>query len=452
MIEFSAPPTLWLVTYLVHSTVAFALVWALERCGLLRTTRTREAAWRVALLGPLLSSTLRSLGLGFALPGSEQPALALARLVVAVAPAGPATSPEQPAPASALARVGHGLDLVSLVWILGAGFASLRLAWLAWRARLLLRAAVPAPADWIALWRALCARHGLRATPLALNAGLSGPVTLPRGGVRLAPWCVREFDAPEREALLLHELGHRLRRDPLWRLGLLLLQALLWLQPLVRLARRRLETLAEFAADDQARASGAEGRALAGSLLACATRPRQNFALASSFEGHGTLSERVERLLAPVEPRPAPAALLRACAALGLLGLCVAMPGCDPSSLRSGERTSVSLDDHGAVEVTIERANLRLALTCDVPFVTVDTPELVALERDGRFTLRELRAGHTQHYQVTRHQGRLELEFERDGDPSPFDETARTWVRETLATIGRDTSFSPATGRPASEH
>jgi len=452
MIEFSAPPTVWLVTYLVHSTVALALVWALERSGLLRTTRTRETAWRAALLGPLLSCTLRSLGLALALPTSEQPALALARLVVAVTPASPVAAPGMPAPVTGLAQVGRGLDLVSLVWILGAALASLRLAWLAWRARLQLRAVVPAPADLIARWRALCARRGLRATPLAIGAELSGPVTLPRGGVRLAPWVVSELGDREQEALLLHELGHHVRRDPLWRLALLLLQALLWLQPLVRLARRRLEALAELAADADARATGADGRALAECLVTCAARPRRSFALASAFEGQGSLSERVERLLAPAEPRPAPAAWLRACAALGLLGLLVAVPGCDRSSLRSGERTSVTLDEHGAVEVTIERAGQRLALTSDVPFTVVDAaPELVALERDGRFTLRELHAGHTRLYQVTRHEGRLELEFERDDAPSPFDEAARAWVRESLATVARDTSFSPAVATPTSE-
>lgn len=454
MIEFSAPPTVWLVTYLVHSTLALALVWALERAGLLRATRARELFWRVALLGPLLSATLRATGLVLALPVSAQPALALARLVVGTNPALAASSaaaPGLPEAELGLARLGHVLDLLGLLWILWAALASLFLARLAWRARVLLRTAAPVPAELAARWNLLCARRGLRAPRLLTSPSLSGPVTLPRGGVRLPPWVASELSAREQEALLLHELAHHARRDAAWRVLALLLEAVLWLQPLVRLARRRLEALAELAADAWAREAGADGRALAECLVTCAARPRRAFALASALDGPGSLSERVERLLAPPLPGPPPAALLRACAGLGLLGLLFAAPGCDPSSLRSGNRTSVTTDDSGAVEVTIERAGYRLELTCDVPFVAADgAPELVTLERDGRFSLHELHAGHTSLYQLTRHEGRLAEAFERDDAPADFDAAARAWVRETLTSIGRETSFSPATGKLAS--
>ena len=49
----------WLLTYAVHSTALIGTVWLAERGGLLRSLRLRDVAWRTALIGGVLTTTLQ---------------------------------------------------------------------------------------------------------------------------------------------------------------------------------------------------------------------------------------------------------------------------------------------------------------------------------------------------------------------------------------------------------
>ncbi len=105
----------------------------------------------------------------------------------------------------------------------------------------------------------------------------------------------------QQEALLGHELGHAIRRDPAWLGFCWLLERVLFLQPLNRVARQRLQHGAELLCDDWA--VHLTGRRL--SLASCLTEVAQwvvgrRLALpAPSMAAAGApLTQRVERLLA----------------------------------------------------------------------------------------------------------------------------------------------------------
>ena len=54
----------WLLTYAVHSTVLLGLVWLATKRGMLPAVRVREALWRTALLGGILSASVQT-GFGY---------------------------------------------------------------------------------------------------------------------------------------------------------------------------------------------------------------------------------------------------------------------------------------------------------------------------------------------------------------------------------------------------
>lgn len=120
----------------------------------------------------------------------------------------------------------------------------------------------------------LCERAGLRAhVRLTASDRLMAPITL---GILRREICVpvrvlTDLDPAQQEAMLGHELGHAIRRDPAW-LGLCwILETLLFFQPLNRLGRRRMQQAAEYLCDDWA--VRLTGRSL--SLASCLTEVAQ---------------------------------------------------------------------------------------------------------------------------------------------------------------------------------
>ena len=51
----------WLLNYLMHSTVLLGGVWAIERAGWLKHPAWREAFWRWAFFGAVLTASLQPL-------------------------------------------------------------------------------------------------------------------------------------------------------------------------------------------------------------------------------------------------------------------------------------------------------------------------------------------------------------------------------------------------------
>jgi len=185
--------------------------------------------------------------------------------------------------------------------------------------------------------RALAARLGLARVPRArLHARLAHPLVdgVLRPTLRLPADFVVRHDALGREHVLLHELAHLRRRDPLRAAAQALLTQLLWFHPCVRLASSRLHVLREQRCDELAAAHARGGRvAYRRTLLETAAaallpeRARPGLALLGA---RAPLIERLERLGRAPSRAGWTAAPVLVSAALALLPLRDAAPPATP--------------------------------------------------------------------------------------------------------------------------
>lgn len=328
--------TAWLLTYALHSTLLLTVVWLVCRRLGKRALPTQEVLWKTALVGGLVTASLQ-LGLGAGGLGADGWTLQdLARRPAEVATAAPA--PAMGAPRPGLAVPAKSVELsgptvalpstppsdppaaaaddpwafeaatlaawpagVAALWLLGA---LLCLAWLA--------------ASYGALAHRLRGRsrvtggavHHLfttlsgyaKLTPRArLTASTRAPAPLAQGVLRpevcLPVRVLAELTEGQQETLLAHEMGHLARRDPAWLLAARVLEGLFFFQPLNRLARMRLQEIAEYRADDWA--VTATGRPL--DLARCLTRVAgwhlPAVPVPAIAEGRSGLGRRVHRLL-----------------------------------------------------------------------------------------------------------------------------------------------------------
>lgn len=328
--------TAWLLTYALHSTLLLGLVaLAAPRLGRL-SLRLEERAWRAALFGALVSATLQvatgwtsPLALTVPAPPAAVILPAVPAAALAAAPAAPATAPAFSLPA---------LPALWTLWLAAAGLLLLGLAFGHLRLRRLLRSRAEVSGGTMHhLLAELTGRAGLREearvrltcsprvpTPLALG--------LFRQEICVPPRALAQLDEAQQASLLAHELGHLVRRDPLWLTGIQAFSRLFFFQPLNWLAARRLREISEMLCDDRAVAWTGGQLPLARCLTEVAQwavdswRPRLVPAMAGRPSG---LSRRVHRLLDGF-PSPERQQLLRYLT-LGLLvlvgGVALLAPG-----------------------------------------------------------------------------------------------------------------------------
>jgi hypothetical protein len=226
---------------------------------------------------------------------------------------------------------------------------SLAVRWVRLRVRLRPRRDVEAGAPRRLLDRLLESTESRRRVRLTGSSALPVPVALGVGEqeICLPSRALRELDDRRQQGLLAHELAHLERRDPAWLLLALGLESALFFQPLNRLARRRLEEIAELQCDAWAVRATGDRLGLARCLTEVAgwllegrgdlfTASAPGAAAMARRRGH--LGTRVRRILAS---GPGDEALegrrrwLATAAAAGLLTLALLIPGLAPSSLAS---------------------------------------------------------------------------------------------------------------------
>ncbi len=133
---------------------------------------------------------------------------------------------------------------------------------------------------------------------------LESPVA---GGLRkptvYLPECARDWSRETAKAVLLHELGHHVRRD-LWASFAARLACLVhWFNPLAWILRRRLLTQCEFACDARVLETGIDAKSYAHTLCDLAMpKSCRTPALAMAMATKSTLRDRVENLLSPRRP------------------------------------------------------------------------------------------------------------------------------------------------------
>jgi len=365
-----------LLTYTVHAALwAGAAAWLARRKGFAASLRHR--LWKMALLGPLVSTALAaaipaSSGYG---RGPRQHLHEVTVLSLAGAPAVATTLDEQGVAGAAI-----GGQVLGALCVLAPALGLLRFTAAAWRLRRRLRGRrdVRDP-RMLQPFERLRARLGLRRARLTESAEIGSPLVIGTGEVCVPEGPLAGLTDAQIEAVLAHELAHLERDDGIWFPAVGLLQSVLWMQPLNHGVAARFRQTAELACDDRAVALTGDGLSLARALVHVAAggaetrRPAMLPAMARSGEA---LRGRVKRLVAGEDRAGSatnPAARRWASACLALVGM-----------------ATVGLSVHAApppASPVVEHANPDAA---DVPATTAP-PDTVAMNDEMGALLRRER-------------------------------------------------------------
>lgn len=361
-------PTLfaWVCTFAIHSTILLCGAWLLDRT-LRDHPEIMSPVWKLAALGGVLTASLQLASgvepLGGRVRVDSAPEvprvvapMVTPRIHVEVVPALPpvhagvswealervALAPEEPEPvASAAAFVPERMPsstargvtgpsappmwmrVLAAIVLLGAaiGVAGIARAW--WRLQLQLRGRRTADGTLARqLTRLLARAKRSRAVRLSVSPTIGVPLAtgVVRHEIVVPERALDSLAPPAQESMLAHELAHVLRRDPAWRLLLLALERVLFFQPLLRVARRRVAQHAEYLSDAWAVRNTARPLELARCLTEIAgwVHGAATPVLASGMaEPRSILGRRVLRL---VEPQRAPSSA-RALPWLAVAGL-----------------------------------------------------------------------------------------------------------------------------------
>ena len=317
----------WLLTYLIHSTVLLLLAWAITRWRIWSPGAT-DLFWKAALVGGLVSASVQ-LGLELRPAGSvsiapaavathhsavQSSSMETAPADIATAERGDAPPTPRVSPVETSAPRPRGplpmRAIVVAVWaLIGLGLA------LAYAGRRLIlvgrigdRRAVP-DGRLIEELDRLTRDARLRRRPrLTCTTRISSPIALGVAEICLPESALEELDLEQQRSMLAHELAHLARRDPIWLAFASVVERVLWIQPLNRLARRGIATSAEYLCDEWAVRRTGSGVALARCLAQVAEWIQASplgVPVAGMAEERSLLVSRVEKLLAGrFESRP----------------------------------------------------------------------------------------------------------------------------------------------------
>ncbi|MDX1623606.1 MAG: HEAT repeat domain-containing protein [Gemmatimonadota bacterium] len=279
---------------------------------LLRRARPeiRHALWGTALAVTVFLVVVAPLAprLAVVLPGEVAPAFVPPALEEAP-PIVAERAPELPTPSerptvAAVERNDGGLGTLrraaGLAWLLGVAIVA---AWFVGRRAILARAAARARAvedpETRERLRRLSDRLGIGELPRLLRGGVSVPVAW--GTLRptiLLPEASLDWAASRLDAVLLHELAHLRRRDPLVQDVARLACVLHWYNPLVWRARNRLRAEAEAVCDGIVLEAGVPPAGYAAALVATLEDAVAGVGPAGVTLASGTeLEERVRAVL-----------------------------------------------------------------------------------------------------------------------------------------------------------
>jgi len=312
MNAFASSVLAWLLTYLIHSTVLLGVAWLVTRRWRLEPAAS-DLLWKVALLAPLITGTIQS-RLELSTPAAVRlPAAQLAT------PADPGRQPGVGAPTSSdpgsltpgfrpgLAgsqpSLGPSLPLVVvLLWGIVALGSSLyyvarRLILIG---RLADRRAVSDGPLAATLAELRLTTGYRRRVHLTMARTISSPVALGLSEICVPELALSELGMEQQRSMLAHELAHLARRDSLWLAGASLVERVFFFQPLNRLARRELETTAEYLSDEWAMRKTGSAVSLAKCLATVAEWIQASplgVPVAGLAERRSLLVSRISRLL-----------------------------------------------------------------------------------------------------------------------------------------------------------
>ncbi len=321
----------WMLTYALHSSLlvlmASVTTWWLRR----RHLSVQETAWKLALLGGLVTASLQ-IGLGITpLTGSwafglDSPAAELAAPAAeiprsgfsssaptpVVTPPVDATSSVAPAAVASSAQPTRPVDwivAVSATW-LGVGLALCLLLGLSYL-RLAYRLRGRTEISDGRLPRVLARLLGETSRPFRMTTTHRLRIPIAKGVIRreicLPQRALHDLTPEQQETLLAHEAAHLLARDPFWLAVGRFVESLFFFQPLNRLARRRMQEISELRCDDWTVERTGRPLTLARCLTEVAgwnVRPAAPLPAPGMAQNTAGLGSRVRRLLDRDYPQP----------------------------------------------------------------------------------------------------------------------------------------------------
>src|SRR5205809_1688854 len=334
----------WLLTYLIHSTALLGVAWLVTRRRRLEPAAS-DLLWKVALLASLVTGTIQS-RLELSTPAAVTlPVATLPQAAPLNQPAAPASDAGKPgvqppvrqATGASVSRAPSLALVVVLLW--GAIALGSSLYYVARRLILVGRLADrrtvsdgPLAATLAELQRTAGYR---RRVHLTMARTISSPVA---GSLRdiCVPELALDLGSEQQRSMLAHELAHLARRDSLWLAGASLIERCFFFQPLNRLARRELETTAEYLSDEWATRKTGSAVALAKCLATVAEWIQASplgVPVAGLAERRSFLVSRIARLLEGRLPSsPASRRGWAVAAALGVAVTIAAAPRVSQSS------------------------------------------------------------------------------------------------------------------------
>lgn len=351
------------MTFLLDATIRTTLVIG---AGLLlsRAFHRRSAAFRHLIVATTLLTGALVPVFQVALPAwtVETPAAVQWTPSPAAGPAGTAgdVSVETTAPPGRSVRANRGQAVALVLWLAGALALALRLTTALVRLQSLARRATPVVSGpWLAVANDIAAAERLR-RPIALLE-TDAPDLLATWGARrpriLLPAHARGW-APDRvRAVLRHEMAHVRRMDWSIQMGAEGIRALYWFNPLVWLACRELQRLAERACDDAVIGAGVAPDEYAGHLLDIARSTKSHafpVAAAVPMARPSTLQSRVAAMLNPRLARVAPTTGTIVLVVAALVGLVVPVAALRLAQAGPAPLTGVVYDPTGAVLPSVE--------------------------------------------------------------------------------------------------
>ncbi|MDB4890948.1 MAG: putative rane protein [Gemmatimonadetes bacterium] len=307
----------WLLTYAIHSTALLALAWLLVRARKFSPAAS-DLIWKTAMLGGILTATaqlrfdVQPKGTVSLRPSeSEVSYTAPAARSENRDPVGIAkdeATPTAPTPIPAASNtVAEGTPVTPttmavIAWafialVLGLSYAARRLILVG---RIGDRRAVQDGRVLDALGN-LSRDAGLRSVPrLTSTIRISSPIALGIREICVPETALTDLDLEQQRSMLAHELAHLARRDPIWLAVATLIERILWIQPLNRVARRQIATSAEYLCDEWAVRRTGSGVALARCLAQVAEWIQASplgVPVAGMAEERSLLVSRVAKLL-----------------------------------------------------------------------------------------------------------------------------------------------------------
>src|SRR5205814_1994090 len=192
-----------------------------------------------------------------------------------------------------------------------------------------------------------------RRVHLTMARTISSPVALGLSEICVPELALSELGAEQQRSMLAHELAHLARRDSLWLAGASLIERCFFFQPLNRLARRELETTAEYLSDEWAMRKTGSAVALAKCLATVAEWIQASplgVPVAGLAERRSLLVSRISRLLETRRPQH-PASRI-GWAALATLGVVVTIAAAPRVSSPPGPLSGTERGSGGEVDTT----------------------------------------------------------------------------------------------------